>query len=355
MRQMNFIDMETIDLQSFPGLAGLVYVSDSEEGIVRVQNEKGFSYLLDGKEISDEQVLERIRKLAIPPAWQSVWICRDANGHIQSTGYDARNRKQYRYHVQWQESRNRTKFDKLYEFGKVLPKLRARVQKDIAKRSLTEEKVIATVLRLMENTYIRIGNGQYEKDNQSYGLTTLKDRHVKITGDRLQFSFKGKKGIDHRISLRNRQLARIVKQCRDIPGKELFQYLDANGDHKPIDSGKVNHYIRQATNGEFTAKDLRTWAGTIHSLRALQTVSDDGTAAGKKRAILAALDDVSRKLGNTRTVCKKYYVHPLILELYENDGLSRYLQELAREQPADPRGLSAEEKVLMKILRKARK
>jgi DNA topoisomerase I len=349
---VNFNDMETIDLESFPGMAGLKYVSDTEDGIVREMREEGFVYLLDGREVTDERELERIRRLAIPPAWQNVWICRDPNGHIQSTGYDARNRKQYRYHVQWQESRNRTKFDKLYAFGKVLPKLRARVRKDMAKRSLTEEKVIATVLRLMENTYIRIGNGQYERDNKSYGLTTLKDRHVKIEGDRLQFSFTGKKGIGHRIILRDRQLARIVKQCRDIPGKELFQYLDSGGNHKPIDSGKVNNYIREATGGDFTAKDLRTWAGTIHSLRALHAAGSAETAAEKKRRIIEALDDVSRKLGNTRTVCKKYYVHPLILEWYEDGQLARYLKELSKPLPGKDQALSAEEKVLMKILRR---
>jgi DNA topoisomerase I len=343
--------METIDLQAYPDLAALVYVSDKEDGIVRMPDNNGFRYWMNGKEVTDENQLERIRKLAIPPAWQQVWICRKPNGHIQSTGFDARNRKQYRYHTLWQESRNANKFRKLYDFGKVLPKLRAQIKKDIAKRSITEAKVIATVLSVMEQTYIRIGNGQYERDNQSYGLTTLKDRHVKITGSEIRFSFKGKKGIAHNITLKNKQLARIVKECRDIPGKELFQYIDANGDHKPIDSGKVNRYIHEATGSDFSAKDLRTWAGTIHSLKALHAIGDGETVTEKKKKVLEALDQVSQKLGNTRTVCKKYYVHPLIMELYESGDLQRYLKELEKPQTAAG-PLSAEEKLLMKILRK---
>jgi DNA topoisomerase-1 len=333
--------------------AELVYVSDRDEGIRRVPKDNGFVYVYNGREVKSSAELERIRKLAIPPAWREVWICKHPNGHIQSTGIDARNRKQYRYHVQWQESRNLNKFGKLLEFGKVLPKLRARMKKDIARRNLTEEKVIATVLALMENTYIRIGNGQYEKSNQSYGLTTLKNRHVKIQGNTLQFSFVGKKGVAHRISLKNRQLARIVKQCREIPGKELFQYLDANGDHKPIDSGKVNQYIKEATNSDFTAKDFRTWAGTLNALLALTDLGISETISGKKHNVLSALDEVSRKLGNTRTVCKKYYVHPLVIELYENDELMKYTASLKRMQPATAAGLSPEEKILMKILKKA--
>jgi len=343
-----------VDLQSRPELAELVYVSDKDDGIVRVKKGDGFVYMSGNREVKSEAELKRIKGLVIPPAWEQVWICREPNGHIQATGFDARNRKQYRYHMRWQESRNQSKFMKLFEFGKVLPKLRAQMKKDISKRSLTEEKVIATVLYLMECTYIRIGNGQYEKSNQSYGLTTLKDKHVKITGSKLQFSFVGKKGIAHRISLRNTQLARIVKQCRDIPGKELFQYMDAAGNHKAIDSGKVNSYIRTYTNGEFTAKDLRTWAGTLNSLRAFHEIGEAETAAEKKKKIIDALDRVSEKLGNTRTVCKKYYVHPLVLELYENGGLSSYLKSLGRATKTSPTGLTQEEKILMKILKSAK-
>jgi len=343
-----------IDLDANPELAGLVYVNDQEKGIVRVRKGDGFTYLWNGSELTSEKDLERIKKLVIPPAWEQVWICKKPNGHIQCTGYDARNRKQYRYHVQWQESRNQSKFMKLYEFGKVLPKLRAQIRKDMAKRSLTEEKVLATVLSLMECTYIRIGSNQYEKANNSYGLTTLKDKHVKIEGDRLQFSFVGKKGVAHRIGLKNRQLARIVKECRDIPGKELFQYLDSEGNHKAIDSGKVNSYIHTYTNGDFTAKDLRTWAGSLNSLHAFYEIGEAETATEKKKKIIDALDRVSEKLGNTRTVCKKYYVHPLILELYENNELSKFLKSLKKEQKHSGTGLTDEEKILMKILKQAK-
>lgn len=343
-----------IDLQACPELAELIYVSDKEEGIVRIRKGSNFVYMDGNREVTKEADIKRIKSLVIPPAWEQVWICREPNGHIQVTGLDARNRKQYRYHTLWQQSRNQSKFMKLYDFGKVLPKLRAQMKKNISKRGLTEEKVIATVLYLMESTYIRIGNGQYEKSNQSYGLTTLKDKHVKIEGSSLQFSFVGKKGVAHRITLKNRQLARIVKQCRDIPGKELFQYLDADGNHKSIDSGRVNSYIRMYTNGEFTAKDLRTWAGTLNSLRALHEIGEAETVAEKKKKIIDALDRVSQKLGNTRTVCKKYYVHPLVLELYENGELSRYLDILKKPAKITPTGLTMEEKVLMKILKSAR-
>lgn len=334
----------------------LVYVSDSDPGILRVSKGDHFVYLVNGREIRDTQELKRIASLAIPPAWQQVWICSNPNGHIQSTGYDARHRKQYRYHTHWQESRNESKFHKLLEFGKVLPKLRIQLKRDIARRKLTEEKVIATVLMLMEQTYIRIGNNQYEKSNHSYGLTTLKNRHVRIVGSKLQFSFVGKKGITHRIALRNRQLAHIVKECHDIPGKELFQYLDVNGDHRPIDSGQVNRYIKAATNSDFTAKDLRTWAGTINALQALSAVGDAETASEKKHKLFEALDQVSRKLGNTRTVCRKYYVHPLVMELYETGELKQYIRMLDKPHKEVKTGLTAEEKVLMKLLRhKAKK
>jgi DNA topoisomerase I len=341
------------ELQPCMDCPELVYVSDRETGIVRVPKGKGFAYFYNGRELKDRDQLDRIRKLAIPPAWRDVWICKDPNGHMQATGLDARNRKQYRYHSEWQESRNRNKFEKLLEFGKLLPKLRTRIKKDIARRSLTEEKVIATVLSVMENTYIRIGNGYYEKNNKSYGLTTLKNRHVSINGSTVQFSFIGKKGIAHRISLKDRRLARIVKQCREIPGKELFQYIDEDGHHKPIDSGKVNQYIKEATHSEFTTKDLRTWAGTINALLAFQELGEGETATAKKHNILHALDAVSRKLGNTRTVCKKYYVHPLVIELYENGLLKRYFPRLKKNDAPAGAGLSQEEKVLMKILRQA--
>jgi DNA topoisomerase I len=343
---------EVIDLEQFPEMAELIYVSDGQPGIVRVRDGDGFKYLAGDKEITDEKQLERIRKLVIPPAWESVWICKRPNGHIQCTGLDTKGRKQYRYHPLWQQSRNQSKFGKLLAFGKALTKLRARMKQDIAKRKLCEEKVIATVLYLMQSTHIRIGNSQYEKLNKSYGLTTLKDKHVDISGSRLQFEFVGKKGIRRKVSIQSRQLARIVKQCRDIPGKELFQYYDEKGERRSIDSGKVNAYIRKHMNGDFTAKDLRTWFGTINSIHAFSELGEAENATLRKKKIVEALDMVSEQLGNTRTVCKKYYVHPLIIQLYEEGELKNYLKSLRKDD--DPTaGLTSEEKILMKILKKA--
>jgi DNA topoisomerase-1 len=332
-------------------VADLHYVNDKSPGINRIKKGQGFVYLYRDKPLNDEAQLQRIKKLAIPPAWTNVWICPKANGHIQATGFDIRNRKQYRYHELWHTLRNETKFHRLYEFGKLLPSLRLKLEEDFSKKTLCLEKVLATVISLMERTYIRVGNGDYEKLYGSYGLTTLKDKHVKIEGDKLLFSFKGKKGIDHDISVRNRKLAKAVQACRDIPGRELFQYYDAEGNKHPIDSGMVNSYIKEATGGDFTAKDFRTWAGTLNIIRAFQSMGVAGSESDCKKNILAALDEVSRKLGNTRTVCKKYYVHPGIIRLYEENNLAKYLKELdAIEKPDDLAGLTTEEKVLMKIL-----
>ena len=334
-------------------VADLVYVSDKDPGIRRVKKGTGFTYLLqDDKPLTDEAELERIKKLAIPPAWTSVWICANPYGHIQATGIDARGRKQYRYHPQWHTLRNQTKFHHLYEFGKLLPSLRLKLEEDLAKKDLCEEKVLATVISLMERTYIRIGNNDYEKLYGSYGLTTLKDKHVKVAGDKVVFSFKGKKGIDHDITLKNRRLAKAVQACRDIPGKELFQYYDAEGNKRPIDSGMVNRYIKEASGGDFSAKDFRTWAGTLNILRAFKVLGPAETESDSKKNIIAALDEVSQKLGNTRTVCKKYYVHPGIIQLYETNSLYKYLDELDEIEKSDNlTGLTTDERVLMKILK----
>lgn len=331
--------------------ASLHYVSDQEPGIARMRKGTGFSYLQDGKSVKDADTLERIRKLSIPPAWTEVWICAKENGHIQATGTDARGRKQYRYHAAWHQLRNETKFHRMFEFGKLLPSLRLQLEEDLAVKDLAEEKVIATVISLMERTYIRIGSNDYEKLYGSYGLTTLKDKHVKISGDKMQFSFRGKKGIDHNISLKNRRLARAVQACRDLPGKELFQYLDATGTRKSIDSGKVNAYIKAATGADFSAKDFRTWAGTLSALRAFRNMAEVTSDADLKKNVVQALEEVSKQLGNTRTVCKKYYVHPGIIRLYEEQGLNKYLKELdAIEATDELTGLTSEERVLMKIL-----
>jgi DNA topoisomerase-1 len=333
-------------------VADLVYVNDKDSGIARKKKGAGFAYYNGDDLITDDETLQRIKKLAIPPAWTNVWICKKPNGHIQATGYDTKGRKQYRYHPQWEVLRNETKFHRLYEFGKVLPSIRLKVEEDLAKKELSEEKVLATVVSLMERTFIRVGNDDYEKLYGSYGLTTLKDKHVKVNGSTVHFSFKGKKGIYHNITLQNRKLARLVQMCKDIPGKELFQYFSSDGERHSIDSGMVNRYIKEASGGDFTAKDFRTWAGTLHILQTFCTMESPECEADCKKNIVAALDEVSHKLGNTRTVCKKYYVHPGIIRLYEERTLDKYLKELDTIEKDDHlSGLTSEERVLMKILK----
>lgn len=331
----------------------LVYIRDSIAGIIRVKSGSGFSYRYESKTVRNKDHLERIRKLVIPPAWRNVWISPVPNGHIQATGIDARNRKQYRYHALWNSLRKVTKYHHLYEFGKALPALRQRLEADMRSKELTEEKVLATVISLMEQTYIRIGNEAYEKMYGSYGLTTLKDQHVKIHGSDIEFSFKGKKGVYHRITLKNKKLAKIVKECRDIPGKELFQYYDKDGTRKSIDSGKVNQYIKAVSGNEFTAKDFRLWAGSLSMLRAFKMMNPPANKKQCKQNILSALEEVSRKLGNTKTVCRNYYVHPGIIQLYEENNLRKYLKQI--QQPNDTTNangcLSCEEEVLMKLLK----
>ncbi|HEY9363707.1 MAG TPA: DNA topoisomerase IB [Chitinophagaceae bacterium] len=332
--------------------ADLVYVSDADPGISRMKKGKGFTYIYDDKPLKGKEQMERIRKLAIPPAWTNVWICSLPNGHIQATGFDIRKRKQYRYHSIWQSLRNQTKFHKMLEFGKALPRLRLQVEQDMAQKELSQNKVLATVISLMERTYMRIGNEGYEKVYGSYGITTLKDKHVTVNGSEVVFSFKGKKGIYHNISLKSKRLAKTIKACRDIPGKELFQYFDAEGNRKSIDSGMVNAYIKEATGMDFSAKDFRTWAGSLNFLMAFKSMGEAITETELKKNILQALDTVSMQLGNTRSVCKKYYVHPGLITLYEENGLQKYCNELDKiEKPDDVSGLTGEEIILMKVLK----
>lgn len=340
------------DYERAAAVMDLVYVRDHVPGIVREPCRGGFRYFYKGKQITDPGMLDRIKKLAIPPAWQNVWICYKPNGHIQATGTDVRNRKQYRYHPLWNRVRSETKFHRLYEFGKALPTLRETLEKDISLRGHCERKVLAAVILLMERTYIRIGNYGYEKMNGSYGLTTLKDKHVAIRGGELKFSFKGKKGIYHDITLKNKKLANIVKQCRDIPGKELFQYYDEEGNRRSVDSGQVNEYIKEASGMDISAKDFRLWAGSLNILRTFKSMGQAITQTTCKQNVMSALDQVSKLLGNTRTVCRKYYVHPGIIKLYEENNLEKYVQALDElEKPDDKSGLTAEEEVLMKILK----
>ncbi len=330
----------------------LVYVHDTEPGIKRVKKGKQFKYVAgQPKAIIDKDDLQRIRSLVIPPAWEDVWICKLANGHLQATGIDVKKRKQYKYHNLWNSLRNHTKYFRLYQFGSVLPAIRTQLEKDLSLQGLPLEKVLALVVSLMERTNIRIGNSSYEKLYGSFGLTTLKNKHVDIHGAELKFSFIGKKGIHHDISIRNKKLSNAVKACRDIPGKELFQYYTESGERHSIDSGMVNDYIRKLSGGDFTAKDFRTWSGTIHAFLAFKELGFFDTQAEAKRKVAAAFDMVSKQLGNTRNVVKKYYVHPAIIALYENKSLEKYLKQLdGIEADNDKTGLTAEEKIVMKIL-----
>lgn len=340
------------DYEQAAAAVDLVYVRDNVAGITRQRLGGGSVYMFRGKRIREEDTLARIRRLAIPPSWSNVWICPNPNGHIQATGMDIRNRKQYRYHVLWSKVRSETKFHRLYEFGKALPKIRQQLEEDISLQQLCERKVIAAVISLMERTYIRVGNYGYEKMNGSYGLTTLKDKHVAIRSGEMSFCFVGKKGVQHKITLKNRKLAKIVKECRDIPGKELFQYYAEDGSRRSVDSGKVNEYIKEAAGGDFSAKDFRLWAGSLNVLRSFKSMGQAATQAMCRQNVLMALDEVSHKLGNTRTVCRKYYVHPGLIRLYEENNLEKYLRELdAIEEPDNISGLAKEEKVLMKILK----
>ncbi len=329
----------------------LVYVHDTQPGIGRIKKGKRYDYIANCKKIRDKDELQRIKCLVIPPAWENVWICILANGHLQATGLDVKKRKQYKYHSLWNSLRNHTKFYSLHEFGKVLPAIRLQLEKDLSLHGLPLEKLLATIVSLMERTNIRVGNNFYEKLYGSFGLTTLKNRHVTIYGNHLTFSFKGKKGIEHNIRIQNKKLSDIIRKCRDIPGKELFQYYKEDGTHHAIDSGMVNDYIRKISLTDFTAKDFRTWSGTIHAFIAFTELGSFETTTEAKKKIVEALDIVSGHLGNTRTVCKKYYVHPLILDLYENKSLEKYIKQLESISSDDNKAaLTAEEKIVMKIL-----
>jgi DNA topoisomerase-1 len=331
-------------------IINLVYVSDKDPGIERVKRGRSFFYIKNGEKITDKKELSRIKKLVIPPAWENVWICSLPNGHLQVTGFDIKKRKQYRYHPLWCEFRNQTKFYQLLAFGKKLPAIREQLEKDLAKPGLPLEKVLGAVVMIMLETNIRVGNNMYEKLYGSFGLTTLKDKHVKIDGNSVKFSFKGKKGIYHEIDLKSARLARVVKQCRDIPGKELFQYYDENGETKSIDSGMVNEYIKNICCDTFTTKDFRTWTGSVYAIEAFKESGNHDTETEIKKNIVQVLDIVAKRLGNTRTVCKKYYIHPAILDMYANKNLEKFFQ--TKENDIDKK-FSEAERILMKILEKA--
>lgn len=311
--------------------AGLVYVSDQDPGIRRTKARSGFNYVRpDGSPVTDERTLDRIRKLAIPPAWTDVWISPKANGHIQAIGRDVKGRKQYRYHDGWREVRDAHKYDRVIAFGRALPKLRAQVEKDLARRGLPREKVLAAVIRVMEMTLIRVGNEEYAKANKSFGLTTLRDRHAKITGGQAKFTFRGKSGKMHETGFRDRKLARVVKACQDLPGQRLFQYLDENGDQHVVESGDVNAYLRDVLGEDFSAKDFRTWAGTVAAARALSLLPGCASQAEAKRNVNTCIKAVAGVLGNTTAVARKAYIHPAVLEAYAEGKLP--LKQAASER-----------------------
>jgi len=329
----------------------LIYVSNTDDGISRIKKGQSFSYTFKGKKLTDKEDLARIHALVIPPAWENVWICKSCNGHLQATGLDAKKRVQYKYHHSWNALRNHTKFYRLHEFGKSLPKMRLALEKHISAPGLHQQKVLATIVSVMERTHIRVGNNFYEKLYGSFGLTTLKDQHVHASGGSMRFTFKGKKGVHHNIELKNKKLVRIVQQCKDIPGKELFQFYDDNDQRHAIDSGMVNEYIKNISESDFTAKDFRTWAGSVHALTAFKGMPGAASKTEKKKNMVAVLDEVSQHLGNTRTVCKKYYVHPLIMSLYEEEKLDKYFKQLDTIEINDDQAkLTVEEQVLMRIL-----
>jgi len=297
--------------------ARLRYVTDSGPGIRRRAAGNGFVYLEpEDIRVEDEAVIARIRSLAIPPAWTEVWICRLPHGHLQASGRDARGRKQYRYHTRWRKFRDECKFDRMLQFGAALPRIRERVEEDLRTARLTREKVLALVVRLLETTFIRVGNEEYARANRSFGLTTLKDRHVKIQGPKILFRFRGKSGKEHQITLANRKLARLVKSCQDLPGQDLFQFIDEEGQPQPIDSGDVNEYLRQIAGDDFTAKDFRTWAGTLLAAQRLDDYPSVESAAAGKAACVETVAWVAGKLGNTPAICRKCYIHPQVLAAF---------------------------------------
>jgi DNA topoisomerase-1 len=332
--------------------ARLRYVSAGDRGFARRRRGKSFTYVRpSGEALRDPATLGRIRSLAIPPAWNDVWICPAANGHLQATGRDARGRKQYRYHPRWREAQDQHKYERIIAFAKTLPKIRRAVARDLRKRGLPREKVLAAVVRLLETTLIRVGNEEYARDNQSFGLTTMHDEHVKIRGPRIRFDFRGKHGIEHEIDLKDERLAKIVYACRDLPGQELFQYSDEAGDVRDVGSADVNDYLRKIGGRDFTAKDFRTWAGTALAAQALQEFQDFDSKAAAKRNVTKAIERVAERLGNTQAICRKCYVHPAIIDAYMDRSL---IEMLKRRTEKELRGtlhrLSSEEAAVLALL-----
>jgi DNA topoisomerase-1 len=325
-----------VDPKDAAEYAGLSYVSDERPGIIRKRSGKGFRYEdPQGDKVDDEATLKRIKTLAIPPAWTDVWICSSANGHIQATGRDARGRKQYRYHNRFREVRESTKYHHMLAFAESLPAIRGRVQEHLSLRGLPREKVLATVVNLLEATLIRVGSDEYARTNKSYGLTTLKNRHVEVEGSELKFNFKGKSGKIWKVKVRDRRIAKVIRACQDLPGQELFQYVDENGDNRDVTSSDINDYLRDISGEDITAKDFRTWHGTVLAALALQEFQKFDSQAGAKRNIREAIQRVAARLGNTPTICRKCYIHPEIFTTYVEGSLLLDIKEKVEEELRD--------------------
>ena len=329
--------------------AGLTYVSDLDPGIRRKRAGTGFSYgSPTGKPISDRRVLSRIRKLAVPPAWTDVWICPEVDGHIQATGRDAKGRKQYRYHDDWRQVRDQDKYDRLIDFAKLLPRIRQRIDEDMGRRGAPRDKVLATVVSLLDKSLIRVGNGEYAKDNDSYGLTTLRTRHVDIEGSELRFHFKGKSGKTWRLKVRDRRIARVVRSIQELPGQNLFQYVDDHAEIRTVRSTDVNDYLREIAGADVSAKDFRTWAGTVLAVLALSTIGPFSSETQAKMNVRRAIEAVAARLGNTATICRKCYIHPHVVDCY----LAGRLPIVRTGDGSSGSGLPREEAAVLRILGK---
>ncbi|MCX2429161.1 MULTISPECIES: DNA topoisomerase IB [unclassified Pedobacter] len=333
--------------------SGLVYVTDAMPGIYR-KGKPGKFYYEDkkGNKITEERHLDRIKALVIPPAWQNVWIANKPNAYLQVTGIDAAGRKQYRYHAKWTSRRSEDKYFRLFEFGKVLPEARKQIAKDLKRKELDERKVLAISVDVLQKSLIRVGNENYKQLYGSFGLSTLRDKHVKIEGSKINIDFIGKKGVRQTVVLNDSSLAKLVKKCRDIPGQDLFQYYTDGKEHRGIDSGKINNYIKEITQNDFTAKDFRTWGGTLEALRQFAKCSVDvDVALNTKKTVINVLDCVAKKLGNTRAVCKSSYVYPLLITAYENNELVKYMKKMNNHKTVGKLGLEHDEKVLLSFLK----
>jgi DNA topoisomerase-1 len=332
---------------------GLRYVTDATPGFTRRRAGKGFIYLdAGGIRLDEPETLARIRTLAIPPAWTDVWICPLPGGHLQATGRDARGRKQYRYHDRWREVRDENKFERLPQFGRSLTPIRRRVDRDLRLEGLPRKKVLATVVRLMDTAYARVGNLEYARDNKSFGLTTLRNRHVEVRGPTMRFEFQGKGGKKHLFDLQDQRLASIVRRCRDLPGYQLFQYVDEDGQRRPVDSGDVNDYVREISGGDFTAKDFRTWAGTVMAARSLAAVGPAASQPRAQRNVVRAVEVVAKRLGNTPAIARRSYIHPAVIELYAEGGLTdSWDRPLPERAPRATNRLRADEARLLRLLK----